>query len=215
MCNEPFFLSWYHMEDVYKTLEKPAGGMFRDRNSKFLAFGFAVSDTRQVDEILTGIRKKYHDARHHCFAYRIGNHGENSRMNDDGEPSGTAGKPILNQIISHDLTNVLVVVVRYFGGTLLGTGGLIHAYRSATADMLEKALIAEKFVTEKYELNFPYEKLSAIMKIIKDENIQPHNPVYDVQCVMQVEVRKSLSQRFLSKLLLVAGVKTQLMESGD
>ena len=118
--------------------------MFRDRNSRFLAFGFPVETMAEINDIIAGIRKKYHDARHHCYAYRLGHAKEIFRMNDDGEPSGTAGKPIYGQLLSYDLTNILVIVVRYFGGTLLGTSGLINAYRSATVDMLSKATFCDQ-----------------------------------------------------------------------
>ncbi len=126
------------MDDSYKTLESPAEGTYREKGSRFLAFGFPVQNEEEIRNILASLRKKYHDARHHCYAYRLGTTGEAYRVNDDGEPSGTAGKPILGQLLSNNLTHVLVVVVRYFGGTLLGTGGLITAYRSATADMICK-----------------------------------------------------------------------------
>ena len=124
------------MDDSYKTLENPAEGIYREKGSRFLAFGYPVHNEEEIKIRVAALRKKYHDARHHCYAYRLGPAGETYRVNDDGEPSGTAGKPIYGQLLSNNLTNVLVVVVRYFGGTLLGTGGLITAYRSATSDML-------------------------------------------------------------------------------
>jgi uncharacterized YigZ family protein len=203
------------MEDSYKTLRQPAEGQFRDRNSRFLAFGFPVENPAQANEILTGIRKKYHDARHHCYAWRIGVKPENSRMNDDGEPSGTAGKPIYNQIVSHNLTSVLVIVVRYFGGTLLGTGGLINAYKTATADMLSKAVVIEKFLESSYQLIFPYEKLSAVMKLLKEENLVPLEPVYEAACTMKVSVRQSLSHLVLERLSLIGEVKTESLQTED
>jgi uncharacterized YigZ family protein len=126
------------MEDSYRTFEKPAEGFYRDRNSRFLAFAYAVESVEQVNEILALLRKKYHDARHHCYAYRINPEKEQYRMNDDGEPSGTAGRPIYNQLVSNNLINALIVVVRYFGGTLLGTRGLINAYKSAAGDAINK-----------------------------------------------------------------------------
>jgi len=194
------------MEDTYKSLEKPAEGVFRDRNSKFLAFGFPVDHIEQVNDLLNSLRKKYHDARHHCYAYRIGTEKETYRLNDDGEPSGTAGKPIYNQLLSHDLINILVVVVRYFGGTLLGTGGLINAYRSATNDMLDKASIVNRVIEEQFQLNFPYEKLSTVMKVLKEENLVPLNPLYESQCQMNIAVRKSLSGRFTQKIYVIKGI---------
>jgi uncharacterized YigZ family protein len=203
------------MEDSYKTLKQPAEGLFRDRNSRFLAFGFPVENPPQANEILAGIRKKYHDARHHCYAWRIGVKPENTRMNDDGEPSGTAGKPIYNQIVSHNLTGVLVIVVRYFGGTLLGTGGLINAYKTATADMLSKAVVIEKFLESSYRLSFPYEKLSAVMKLLKEESLVPLEPVYEAACTMNVSVRQSMSNLLLERLSVIGGIKTETLQTED
>jgi uncharacterized YigZ family protein len=194
------------MEDSYRTLEKPAEGLFRDRNSRFMAFGYPVESADQANEILNVVRKKYHDARHHCYAFRLGYEKEISRMNDDGEPSGTAGKPIYNQLISNNLTNTMIIVVRYFGGTLLGTGGLINAYRSATTDMLNNASIILRYVEEQIRLTFPFEKLNAVMKLLKDENCVPQNPVYESNCVMVVGIRKSLSERLMQKLRIIGGI---------
>jgi uncharacterized YigZ family protein len=192
--------------DAYRTIGQPAEGTFRDRNSRFLAFGYPVASVDEVLEILEGLRKKYHDARHHCYAYRIGVETEQTRMNDDGEPSGTAGKPIYNQILSHQVTNILVVVVRYFGGTLLGTGGLINAYKSATADMFEHAVIAERFIEQTIELKFPYEKLNRIMRILKDEDLIPVHPVYEMDCSMQLHVRKGLYDKVIQKLSSIGDI---------
>jgi uncharacterized YigZ family protein len=190
------------MEDSYRTIEKPAEGDYREKGSRFLAFGFPVENEEEIGIILTGIRKKYHDARHHCYAYRLGSRKDIFRVNDDGEPSGTAGKPIYGQLLSNDLTNVLVVVVRYFGGTLLGTGGLIVAYRSATANMLSHANLVTRHVEVKLNLSFPYEVLNNVMKILKDEALVPENPDYSTRCSMFVKVRegslKSLVDRFQS-----------------
>lgn len=199
------------MEDTYRTFEKPAEGMFRDRNSRFLAFGFPVDHPEQVQEILTRIRKKYHDARHHCYAYRIGISHESFRINDDGEPSGTAGKPIYNQILAHNLTNVIIIVVRYFGGTLLGTGGLINAYKSATAEMIDKASIVERFVEDTLRLIFSYDKMNAVMKLLKEESLIPGKPLCDAECSMLVPVRKSLSEHLLQKLSGIPGVSTETL----
>jgi uncharacterized YigZ family protein len=203
------------MEDSYRSLEKPAEGIFRDRNSRFLAFGYPVTSEDEVDDLLTGIRKHYHDARHHCFAFRLGVTKENFRMNDDGEPSGTAGKPIYGQLVTHDLTNTLAVVVRYFGGTLLGTGGLINAYRSATADMLSRANIITHYVEERYDIRFPYEKLNRVMKILKEEHIIPLQPDFNLQCTMQIAVRKNLSEKLVGVLRAIKGVAVETSELHD
>jgi putative IMPACT (imprinted ancient) family translation regulator len=133
-------------------------------------------------------------------------------MNDDGEPSGTAGKPIYNQIISNNITNALIIVVRYFGGTLLGTGGLINAYRSAAIDMLNNASIIVRYVEEQYRLTFPYEKLNAVMKFLKDENCVPQNPVYESNCVLLIGIRKSLSERLIQKLGIIGGIHIESLK---
>ncbi len=190
-------------DDTYRSLERTAEGIFRDRNSRFLAFGFPVSTSEEISSILEGIRKKYHDARHHCYAYRLGIAKDIYRMNDDGEPSGTAGKPIYGQLVSYDLTDTLVVVVRYFGGTLLGTGGLIHAYRSATDSMLSQASIIDKFVEDHYQISFPYERLNAVMRILKDENVIPLHPEYAADCTMHLTIRKSLSEKVAARLSVI------------
>jgi uncharacterized YigZ family protein len=190
-------------DDTFRSLERTAEGIFRDRNSRFLAFGFPVSTSEEISSILEGIRKKYHDARHHCYAYRLGIAKDIYRMNDDGEPSGTAGKPIYGQLVSHDLTDTLVVVVRYFGGTLLGAGGLINAYRSATESMLSQASIIDKFVEVHYRISFPYERLNAVMRILKDENVIPLHPEYAAECSMHLTIRKSLSEKVAARLSVI------------
>ncbi|MDR1740006.1 MAG: YigZ family protein [Bacteroidales bacterium] len=186
--------------DTYRTIANPVEGIYKDKGSKFLAFAFPVSDKHQAEEYVAGLRKKYFDARHHCYAYRI---GENEfRINDDGEPSGTAGKPIYGQILSQDITNILIVVVRYFGGTLLGTSGLIKAYKNATADALQNASIIECVRTSTLTINFPYEKTSAVMKILKDNDIIPPKPLYNESgtCTMEIEVRLRDYERIKSEV---------------
>lgn len=187
------------MEDTYRTLEKPAEGLFRDRNSRFLSFGYPVTQTDEIHQLINGLKKKYHDARHHCYAYRLGTGNPDFRANDDGEPSGTAGKPILGQLMAYEVTNTLVVVVRYFGGTLLGTGGLINAYRSATRQMFENATIVTRYIEDNFTLTFPYEKLNMVMHVLKEENLVPLRPLYEAQCRIEVAVRKSLSDRFMKR----------------
>lgn len=200
--------------DSYLTIEKPAEGIYREKGSRFLAFGFPVEREEEVKEILTGIRKKYHDARHHCYAYRLGSRKDIFRMNDDGEPSGTAGKPIYGQLISHDLTNVLVVVVRYFGGTLLGTGGLIIAYRSATADMLSHAALVTRHVEVKIHISFPYTAMSQVMKILKEALVQA-NADYGSECSMVLKVREGMLNRILDRLHAIPGIKSIPEKFGD
>ena len=158
------------MEDLYRTVEVVAEGLYKEKGSKFLAFVYPVATEEQIREIITGIKGKYYDARHHCYAWRLGAAKNHFRMNDDGEPSSTAGKPIFGQIQSFDLTNVLIVVVRYFGGTKLGVSGLINAYREAAADAIRNAVIVEKTVDEILRIRFSYLVLNDVMKVIKEEN---------------------------------------------
>ncbi|HJZ39362.1 MAG TPA: YigZ family protein [Bacteroidales bacterium] len=201
------------MEDTYRTLENPAEGSFREKGSRFLAFGYPVDNPGDVKGILAGIKKKYHDARHHCYAYRMGYFGEISRVCDGGEPSGTAGKPIYGQLLSNNLTNTLVVVVRYFGGVLLGTGGLINAYRSATADMLSRAPIVTRFAVNVFRVVFPYDALDVVLKIMRDENATTLEQDFNTRCSMQVGVRKSCSEKVLKRLSLIPGLSCELLQN--
>ncbi len=186
--------------DSYRTIAGPTEGSYRDRGSRFLAFAFPVSSTERVHAILGNLKKKYHDARHHCYAYRLGAAKRDYRAFDDGEPSHSAGKPILGQIESHDLSNVLVVVVRYFGGTLLGVGGLMRAYRAAAADALRKASIILEFETELIEIRYPYSRTGDIMKLIQEEKAVIQNQDYTGACRLEVRVRKNRASKMLERI---------------
>ncbi len=201
------------MIESYRTLQKPSEGLFRDRNSRFLAFAYPVQTVDEVNEIVGSLRKKFHDARHHCYAYRINPEKEQFRMNDDGEPSGTAGKPIYNQIVANELFNVLIVVVRYFGGTLLGTGGLINAYKSASMDALSKASVIEKFPENRYLLKFEYEKLNVVLKILKEEKLVAADPEYGVACLLYVSIPKKISEQILNRLNATGGIQIEPVDS--
>ena len=194
------------MENSYKTIAERAEGLYKEKGSRFLAFGFPVTDETEIKSILASLHKKYHDARHHCYAYRIGTEPFRYRVNDDGEPPGTAGKPIYGQIIAHELTNILIVVVRYFGGTLLGTSGLVNAYRSAAASMISASTLVEKSVKVTCCLTFPYSSLNGLMKIIKEEGIEHSHPVCDTACTLTLSVPLSVFERFSAKLNLLAGI---------
>lgn len=182
-------------DDVYLTLAAPAQGLYKEKGSKFMAFAYPVENEAEIKEHLESLRKEYYDARHHCYAYVLGNKQEIYRLNDDGEPSSTAGKPIYGQILSAGLTNILVVVVRYFGGIKLGTSGLIAAYKTATADALARASIQQKVVMRKYELHFPYEQMNQVMRIVKDLHLQVKGQEADSECRMHVCVRLSACDR--------------------
>lgn len=195
------------MEDTYKTISEKAEGIFKDKGSKFLAFAYPVYTADEIKEIIASLKKQYHDARHHCFAYRLGTEKELYRMNDDGEPSGTAGKPIYGQILSDDLTNILIVVVRYFGGTLLGTGGLINAYRAAAAEALNNARIIIRIVENIYTVNFDYADMSKVMRIIREENLEQLHPVFDQRCEISLKIRQSETERISNRLETIHSLK--------
>lgn len=193
--------------DTYKTIAAPSKGIFKDKGSKFLAFSYPVFSEDETKQILTSIKKEFFDARHHCYAYCLGLNKETYRAFDDGEPSGTAGKPILGQIHSFDLTNIFIIVVRYFGGTLLGTSGLISAYKQASADALENANIITKTIDCIFELSFHYSAMNDIMKILKDENISQSNQQFDENCKMNIIVRNSKSEILVNKIHKVESAK--------
>ena len=188
------------MKDFFLTIKKKSQGLYKDKGSKFISLAFPVSSEDEINSIIHSLRKEYHEARHHCFAWMLGPSGEKYRSNDDGEPSGTAGKPILGQIRSGKLTNILVVVIRYFGGVLLGTGGLTKAYREATADALANAEIVENYVTDTYAISFRYENTNQIYKIIDDCEGKQLERVFSEKCRMTICVRESCSQRFVEAI---------------
>lgn len=188
--------------DKYKTItEKSIGeGFYSESRSKFLAFAHHVDSVEQALEIVKEYRKKYYNARHCCYAYRIGFMGEEFRMNDDGEPSSTAGKPILGQIDSNGLTNTLIIVVRYFGGVKLGTSGLIVAYREASSDAIAHCDIEERFIEEQIKFTFSYPMMNAVMKIVKDMNPRIINQVFDNTCELTLSIRKSYADELKTRL---------------
>lgn len=188
--------------DKYKTItEKAIGeGFYSESRSKFLAFAHHVDSVEQALEIVKEYRKKYYNARHCCYAYRIGFMGEGFRMNDDGEPSSTAGKPILGQIDSNGLTNTLIIVVRYFGGVKLGTSGLIVAYREASSDAIAHCDIEERFIEEQIKFTFSYPMMNAVMKIVKDMNPRIINQVFDNTCELTLSIRKSYADELKTRL---------------
>lgn len=188
--------------DKYKTItEKAIGeGFYSESRSKFLAFAHHVDSVEQALEIVKEYRKKYYNARHCCYAYRIGFMGEEFRMNDDGEPSSTAGKPILGQIDSNGLTNTLIIVVRYFGGVKLGTSGLIVAYREASSDAIAHCDIEERFIEEQIKFTFSYPMMNAVMKIVKDMNSRIINQVFDNTCDLTLSIRKSYADELKTRL---------------
>lgn len=180
------------VNDTYKSIAEPSRGLFRDNGSRFLAFAWPVESEEEVKQIVASLKKEYHDARHHCYAYRLGKDGQAWRANDDGEPSGSAGRPILGQIDSAGLSDVLVVVVRYFGGIKLGIPGLIRAYKTSTAEALASAPAREKVAGDWRRLSFPYSALSSVMKMVKDLDLPQRSQSFMERCSMEVFVRLSL-----------------------
>lgn len=191
--------------DSYLTIAAPAEAASRERSNKFLAYAYPVQCEEQIREILDGLRKKYYDATHHCYAWRLGPGGENFRANDDGEPSGTAGKPILGQMLSNNLTDCLVVVVRYFGGTKLGVPGLIAAYKESAAAAIGAAEIVERTVDRTVRVDFPYISMNDIMRVVKEEQPKIVSQTFDNLCTMVFTIRKSRAGGLVGKLKKAGG----------
>jgi len=193
------------MTDLYKTIQNPSDGLYKEKGSKFLAFAYRVSTVEEIKERLTYLQKQYHDARHHCYAWRLGADMERYRVNDDGEPSGSAGNPIFGQIQKRELSDVLVVVIRYFGGTLLGVGGLINAYRSASSDSLDQARIVELKVYELINVKFEYSQMNSVMKVIKDLDLRFEDQEFDLNCSLTLKVWKRKMNLVRTQLSLIKG----------
>ena len=191
------------IRDAYKSIASRAGGLFKDNGSRFIAWAYPVETEEEVKEIVAGLRKEYHDARHHCYAYRLGWLGDRFRANDDGEPSGSAGRPILGPIDAAGLSDVLVVVVRYFGGIKLGIPGLIRAYKSSAADALSQAEVVEKIAGKSFRLRFGYLAMNPVMKVLKDMDIPAKDQEFGMDCALTVRVRLSLEAAFRERILQV------------
>jgi uncharacterized YigZ family protein len=201
-------------DDTYKTIARPSEGIFRDRGSKFLGYAYPVSSDADIKPIVAKLKVEHPKANHHCWAIRLGIDRSVFRVNDDGEPSGTAGRPILNTLLSKNITNVLVVVVRYFGGTLLGVPGLINAYKLATEAALESAEIIEKTVNDIYTITFEYPQMNEVMRIIKDEQLQVLEQAAELNCNIKFSVRKTQVEQVMSKLNKQTGLKVVYNYSG-
>lgn len=186
--------------DSYRSIEAPSEGLFKDNGSRFLALAFPVTSEDEVREIVSGLRKQYYDARHHCYAYRIGYKGDVWRASDDGEPSGSAGRPILGQIDSAGLSDILVVVVRWFGGIKLGIPGLIRAYKTSTADALANATVIEKQAEKRFRLRFGYLSMNGVMKVLKDMGLPQEGQEFGENCSLVTRVRLSKEESFKEKL---------------
>lgn len=188
------------MIDIYKTIKDKSEGTYTELRSKFLAFAHPVSTVEEAMALVEQYQKKYYDARHVCWAYMIGADRKTFRSNDNGEPSGTAGKPILGQINSNELTNIIILVIRYFGGVKLGTSGLIVAYRTAAAEAIAAATIEERQVEATYDFNFEYPLMTAVMKVVRDMNARILEQSYDMDCRMSVSIRKGLLDELKTRI---------------
>ncbi len=183
-------------KDTYKTLLKPSPEvLFKDRGSKFFGSAYPVQDEENIKEILEQLKKQHHNARHWCYAWQLGKSYEHFRANDDGEPSNSAGMPIYGQLQSFDVTNTLVVVVRYFGGTKLGVGGLIQAYKTAASQALEASKIVERTIDQYFEIRFEYPEMNVVMRIIKDESVEIIDQMLELNCRFKIGVRKKDAEK--------------------
>lgn len=198
-------------EDTYLTIEKPAEGIFRDRGSKFIAFAYPVKTEQAIKDHLQVLKKEHFGANHHCYAFRLGADKMAFRANDDGEPSNTAGRPILGQIQSHDLTNILIVVVRYFGGTLLGVSGLINAYKTVSAEAISNASIITEIVQEVYEIAFEYPAMNEVMKQVKDSEASVLEQDFQLTCRLVLAIRKNDANQMIQVFKGIDGVKAQFL----
>lgn len=194
-------------KDTYNTIAEIAEGIYTEKRSKFIAIAFPVHTVDEVKAYLEEYQKKYYDARHVCYAYMLGSERLNYRANDNGEPSGTAGKPILGQINSNELTDILIIVVRYFGGIKLGTSGLIVAYRAAAAEAIAHVSIVEKTVDEDVTVAFEYPFMNDVMRIVKEEGPAIVEQSYDVDCLMTLKIRKSLMPKLQERLKKVETIR--------
>jgi uncharacterized YigZ family protein len=196
---------------LFKTITKPSEGIFKDKGSRFLSFVYPVTTESQIKEILSSTRKLHHSARHCCYAWRLGPEMNIFRFNDDGEPSGTAGRPMFGQIQSRELTDILVIVVRYFGGILLGTSGLLNAYKQASIDALDKAEVVEKVVKDQIELSFEYNVMKDFMNLVKELQLEIIKQDYNLNCSATILVNRSVSEIVLKRLNKIETLKASII----
>ncbi len=197
--------------DTYKTIKASSEGIYKEKGSKFIAYAFPVSGEQQIKEHIQKVKKEHHSARHHCFAWRLGADNQFFRLNDDGEPSGTAGRPILGQIQQNELTDILVIVVRYFGGVLLGTSGLTNAYKQAASEALSNAMKIEKIVESVIDINFNYLAMNDLMTLIKEYELETIESKYDLSCELKVMVRKDLIPTVIEKLEKIDNLEAKII----
>lgn len=186
--------------DTYLTINDKGEGLYKEKGSKFIALAYPVTTEDEIKVILANLRKEYHDARHYCYAYQLGDDKKKFRANDDGEPANSAGQPILRQIKSNNLTNIVVIVIRYFGGKLLGVSGLINAYRTAAADALSSTKIITKTIRDLYELTFPYTIINDVMRLIEEEKLTIVEQTFEADCTIRIGVRLSKSEAIKNRI---------------
>jgi uncharacterized YigZ family protein len=199
-------------DDTFKTLSVPGKGLYREKGSRFIARSYPVSSEDQIRNALASLRKEFHDARHHCYAYCLGPDKSAWRVNDDGEPSGSAGKPIFGQIQSNEITDVLIVVIRYFGGTKLGIPGLINAYRTAAKEAIDTGGIVTRIVEERIQVQFEYPLMNSVMKILKEENAGILEQRFDTDCELVFSIRRSLANHAKTRLSGIQGIRLSTPE---
>lgn len=200
-------------DDTYKTVKTTSEGTFRDKGSKFIAYIFPLQNESEVKVMLTSLRAEHPKANHYCWAFRLTPDRSVFRLSDDGEPSGTACRPILNTLLSYDLTNVLVVVVRYFGGTLLGVPGLINAYKKATVEAICNAKVVEVSISSAYEIRFGHAQMNEVMKIIKDENLKIMEQASDTICLIKLEIRQSGQERIIGRFKKISTINLKFINT--
>jgi uncharacterized YigZ family protein len=200
-------------DDTYLTIEEPVEGIHRVSGSKFLSFAYPIKSETEIKPIIAKLKALHPQANHHCWAARLGSDQSAQRFNDDGEPAGSAGRPILNTLLSKRLTNIIVVVVRYFGGTLLGIPGLISAYKTTTEEALNVARIIEKTFNDIYQVNFDYLQMNEVMKVVKDQNLEVLETQFDIACVLKFSVRKTHINQAEQKLRRISDVKLTYLYS--
>jgi uncharacterized YigZ family protein len=200
-------------QDSYKTIEAPAEGIFRDRGSKFIGYAYPIQSEEDIKSIVQNLKAEHPKARHHCWAVRLSSDRSVFRINDDGEPSGTAGRPILNTLLSHDLTQILIVVVRYFGGTLLGVPGLINAYKTAAAEAVLAANIIEKTINDRYQLVFGYLQLNEVIKLIKDKQLKIISQEMNNDCELVVEIRQADVNQLIGQFEKIPNLKLKYLQT--
>ena len=194
-------------DDTFKTISKPSEGIFRDKGSRFFAYLYPIQSEAEIKDIIAELKSLHPKASHHCWAIRLSLDRSIFRINDDGEPSGTAGRPILNTLLSFDLTNVIAVVIRYFGGTLLGIPGLINAYKTATIDAIQASEIIVKTVDLVFKIEFSHSVMNEVMKVVKEENIKIFNQSFDLSCTFNLEIRQAQVNNVINRLEKIEGLK--------